>query len=577
MGVFVGRADDLLRKRDRVVSWFKRNQPPMQTTVTPVNAVDSTAVNGTATPAPQALAPVDPKLARYQHEQWKAQFQAEQEGKRRDAEEQRRQARQAEQAQRRQKRRDALQHGASRVRVAWRDYREKKRKQRFASDEFQVELDHFDGLEQAKLWFARAALFLGAFVLMVVAAWSVGFFFAGLHDFTTQDQEVFFSYLGSFALEGIFTGLMFTAALQKLRGRKWLGPFIGAILLAGVSMLAQYSSYETQFALGRIQTSDSAIESIPLLTFLIGSMKGHSFLFLLRGGAFHIAEAWACLSMPQSHKTADEQIENMRTIQQARINFEQARLFMDWMAEAHRQAHTNLLGNARPQRFIEAEGTGRQTQENAEAAEEPAFAREDARQVSQEVARPNSYQESRRREVREPVQAEQPDRLQLTIEALTDNPNVSDEELADYLSLKKPASARYWRLKALELLSSYQPAPQPLRSDEEQRPRTRRETLTDLIRVAEELKDSVGLDLMGLVRQELGKSGASEQESDAPLARPVEETGKGPVKEYSIPIPGVQEPGTNHHQQDMAGVYERMGSEGGEGSDDDTSFQGLIN
>ena len=40
-------------------------------------------------------------------------------------------------------------------------------------------METLDGIEQAKLWFARAAMFLGAFLLMVVAAWSVGFFFAG--------------------------------------------------------------------------------------------------------------------------------------------------------------------------------------------------------------------------------------------------------------------------------------------------------------------------------------------------------------------------------------------------------------
>lgn len=44
------------------------------------------------------------------------------------------------------------------------------------------------------------------------------------------------------------------------------------------------------------------------------------------------------------------------------------------------------------------------------------------------------------------------DKLQLTIEALTVNPRISDKDLAVYLGLKKPASARYWRLKALALL-----------------------------------------------------------------------------------------------------------------------------
>src|SRR5579872_6268793 len=41
-----------------------------------------------------------------------------------------------------------------------------------------------------------------------------------------------------------------------------------------------------------------------------------------------------------------------------------------------------------------------------------------------------------------------PDKLQMTIEALRSNPHITDEELAEYLTLKRPASARFWRLKA---------------------------------------------------------------------------------------------------------------------------------
>ncbi|GAC1429655.1 MAG: hypothetical protein PVS3B3_12420 [Ktedonobacteraceae bacterium] len=47
-----------------------------------------------------------------------------------------------------------------------------------------------------------------------------------------------------------------------------------------------------------------------------------------------------------------------------------------------------------------------------------------------------------------------PDKLQMTIEALRANPNMTDEALAEFLSLKRPASARFWRLKAIEILSS---------------------------------------------------------------------------------------------------------------------------
>ncbi len=47
-----------------------------------------------------------------------------------------------------------------------------------------------------------------------------------------------------------------------------------------------------------------------------------------------------------------------------------------------------------------------------------------------------------------------PDKLQMTIEALRANPHMTDEALAEYLSLKRPASARFWRLKAIEILNA---------------------------------------------------------------------------------------------------------------------------
>jgi hypothetical protein len=47
-----------------------------------------------------------------------------------------------------------------------------------------------------------------------------------------------------------------------------------------------------------------------------------------------------------------------------------------------------------------------------------------------------------------------PDKLQMTIEALKANPHITDEELAEFLALKRPASARFWRLKAIEILNA---------------------------------------------------------------------------------------------------------------------------
>ncbi len=47
-----------------------------------------------------------------------------------------------------------------------------------------------------------------------------------------------------------------------------------------------------------------------------------------------------------------------------------------------------------------------------------------------------------------------PDKLQMTIEVLKANPDMTDEALATHLSLKRPASARFWRLKAIEILNT---------------------------------------------------------------------------------------------------------------------------
>lgn len=46
------------------------------------------------------------------------------------------------------------------------------------------------------------------------------------------------------------------------------------------------------------------------------------------------------------------------------------------------------------------------------------------------------------------------DKLQITIKTLKASPNTTDEELARLLSLKRPASARFWRLKATEILNA---------------------------------------------------------------------------------------------------------------------------
>ena len=45
------------------------------------------------------------------------------------------------------------------------------------------------------------------------------------------------------------------------------------------------------------------------------------------------------------------------------------------------------------------------------------------------------------------------EKLELTVAFLTEYPTGTDEELAEFLTLRRPAAARFWRLKALEVLA----------------------------------------------------------------------------------------------------------------------------
>jgi hypothetical protein len=163
-----------------------------------------------------------------------------------------------------------------------------------------------------------------------------------------------------------------------------------------------------------------------------------------------------------------------------------------------------------------------------------------------------------------------PNYLELAIEALTVNPNISDAELSSTLGLKHPASARYWKLKAQQFLLGHQ-HPAPLRQEEQRPPRSRQEALNDLRGFAQALKADTGLDLESLVREHLlanaakGPKDPSEQVT-VPLPAPVEEAESQPVEEYP-PFPATREAksATNHgNHGDMNGAFERWNG-GGEG------------
>jgi hypothetical protein len=54
------------------------------------------------------------------------------------------------------------------------------------------------------------------------------------------------------------------------------------------------------------------------------------------------------------------------------------------------------------------------------------------------------------------VEYQEPDKLDRSIKAVSENPDITDEQLAGVLELRRPASARFWRLKAEEILTDPQ-------------------------------------------------------------------------------------------------------------------------
>jgi hypothetical protein len=92
---------------------------------------------------------------------------------------------------------------------------------------------------------------------------------------------------------------------------------------------------------------------------------------------------------------------------------------------------------------------------SSERAVAPATGREIANAITGQVIAIENSTGTRSRTTR-PVAAvsseRHTDKLQLTIEALKQQPDISDSELANHLALKRAASARFWRLKATEVL-----------------------------------------------------------------------------------------------------------------------------
>lgn len=129
-----------------------------------------------------------------------------------------------------------------------------------------------------------------------------------------------------------------------------------------------------------------------------------------------------------------------------------------------RRALTSGTSRVNPAALLsQASRTSGETNAEPQASITPV---EDTQQESSETARPITGQiVAIAQDAPQPVVPMQaaptaegsPDKLQVTIEILRANPDITDEELAERLSLKRPASALFWRRKAIEILSAQEP------------------------------------------------------------------------------------------------------------------------
>jgi hypothetical protein len=71
-------------------------------------------------------------------------------------------------------------------------------------------------------------------------------------------------------------------------------------------------------------------------------MQGHDWLFLIRGGAFHLAELGCTFLIAKKQKSLKRLIAQQREVQEARLTWERNQLIMDMERGIAQQMHNML-------------------------------------------------------------------------------------------------------------------------------------------------------------------------------------------------------------------------------------------
>lgn len=149
-------------------------------------------------------------------------------------------------------------------------------------------------IEKVKAQFVDYVALIVPFSLGCLLAISNGYLFAGFKPFSLVDTPVFVAWLSGFAIEAAALAALFHSANRLKSGNKrefWL-TFSGAIILASISLVAQYVYLQMEYRTGSLKINDQAVDQMPIFSLLVGvnGFQGHDVLFVIRSLAYHIAE-----------------------------------------------------------------------------------------------------------------------------------------------------------------------------------------------------------------------------------------------------------------------------------------------
>ena len=160
------------------------------------------------------------------------------------------------------------------------------------------------------------------FVLAIILALGVGYFFAGFQGFTWSVPGVM-AYGGGFAVEAVCLACFFAAAKAFWGGARWhfVAALVAALLLSTISIAAQVLYLELDALKGAAQITPGALDGVPIIGWLVGN-NGGGWVVLGRAIGFHVAEAACCFVLAKSTENPEKRMLALQREQRARLELQ---------------------------------------------------------------------------------------------------------------------------------------------------------------------------------------------------------------------------------------------------------------